>query len=126
MGRDMTASTQAYAALLVMFLVAVLIGTVIHPQARTVDAARFGHESTGLRIDVNTADAATLTLLPGIGPGIAEYIIQARQEGTVFRRADDLQTVKFIGPKLTARIGPWIAFNSDTETDDTATSETEN
>ncbi len=121
----MTPSTQAYAALLALLLTVVLIGTVAHPHARTGEAARAGYESTGLRIDVNTADAAALTLLPGIGPGIADHIIEARQGGAVFRSADDLQAVKFIGPKLIARVGPWVTFNSETELGDVTASETD-
>lgn len=116
----MTASTQAYAALLALFLVAVLIGTVTHPRGHTQESVHVRTESTGLRIDVNTADAATLSLLPGVGPGIAEHIVQARQGGTVFRSTDDLEAVKHIGPKLIARVGPWVAFNWDTHTGESA------
>ena len=52
-----------------------------------------------MRIDPNKADAAMLQLLPGGGPGIADHIIAAREAGVVFDNADDLQAVKFIGPK---------------------------
>lgn len=107
----MTAPTQAYVALLALFMTAILIAVATHPQF----APAVEYQSTGLRIDVNTADASTLTLLPGVGPGIAEHIILARQGGTVFRSADDLQAVKFIGPKLVARIDPWVVYQTDTD-----------
>ncbi len=121
----MTASTQAYAALLALFLVAVLIGTVTHPRGQPQESVHVRAESTGLRIDVNTADAATLGLLPGVGPGIADHIIQARQGGAVFRSTNDLEAVKYIGPKLIARVGPWVAFYRDTQTGESAASQSQ-
>jgi DNA uptake protein ComE-like DNA-binding protein len=45
------------------------------------------------KLDVNTASLAELENVPGIGPSIAERIIEARP----FRSADDLQRVKGIG-----------------------------
>lgn len=107
----MTAATQAYAVLLMLLLAAVLIGATTHPQKRRAIGMSDGREATGLRINVNTADAATLSLLPGVGPGIADHIIEARQGGTVFRSTDDLEDVKFIGHKLITRIGPWVSFD---------------
>jgi DNA uptake protein ComE-like DNA-binding protein len=45
------------------------------------------------KLDVNTASLTELENVPGIGPSIAERIIEARP----FRGADDLQRVKGIG-----------------------------
>ena len=45
------------------------------------------------KLDVNTASLAELENVPGIGPSIAERIIEARP----FKSADDLQRVKGIG-----------------------------
>jgi Helix-hairpin-helix motif len=106
----MAAPTQAYACLLGLFLVAVLAWALTHPRPRTHDEIQTRYRATGLRIDVNTDDPATLTLLPGVGPGIAEHIVKARRGGTVFHDADDLQAVKFIGPKLIRRIDPWAVY----------------
>ncbi len=53
-----------------------------------------GHEL----IDINTADAKTLEMLPGIGPKTAEAIIRHREQEGPFRCVDDLLSVKGIGP----------------------------
>ena len=45
------------------------------------------------KLDVNNASQTELENVPGIGPSIAERIIEARP----FKSADDLQRVKGIG-----------------------------
>lgn len=50
------------------------------------------------KIDLNTADAAALETLPGVGPVTAEAIIAHRQTQP-FASVDDLLLVKGIGPK---------------------------
>lgn len=45
------------------------------------------------KLDINTASAAELQNIPGIGPVVAQRIIEARP----FKSADDLQRVKGIG-----------------------------
>ncbi len=103
----MSASTQAFAVLLgVLFGVVVFVAV-----SRPSDVQGLAVRSTGTRVDPNTADAATLELLPGVGPGIAEHIIEAREAGRVFHHADELQAVKFIGPGLAQRVGPWTVYH---------------
>lgn len=50
-------------------------------------------------VDVNTADAALLDTLPGVGPATAQRIIADRQSSGPFRGVDDLGRVSGIGPK---------------------------
>lgn len=106
----MTAITQAFAGLLGVFFLIVACFAVSRPSDVSGDGAGRAARSTGMRVDPNTADAATLALLPGVGPGIADHIIAAREAGVVFDHADDLQAVKFIGPSLVQRVGPWTAY----------------
>jgi hypothetical protein len=105
----MTASTQAFAGLLGVFFLVLLLFLVSGPSDGGGGAVR----STGMRVDPNTADAATLELLPGVGPGIADHIIAAREAGVVFRSADDLEAVRFIGPGLVERVRPWTEYGGD-------------
>lgn len=51
---------------------------------------------TGL-ININTADAKTLDILPGIGPVMASRIIAYRQAKNGFKKKEDLMKVEGIG-----------------------------
>jgi competence protein ComEA len=51
------------------------------------------------KININTAGAAELDKLPGVGPALAERIIQYRTENGPFSQPEDLQNVSGIGPK---------------------------
>lgn len=59
------------------------------------------------KIDLNTADKAALQTLPGIGPRLAERIINHRQKQP-FQRPEDLLKVPGIGRKTLEAIQPWI------------------
>jgi competence protein ComEA len=50
------------------------------------------------KINVNTASASELELLPGIGPALAARIIEHRTQHGPFRSVADLDKVKGIGP----------------------------
>lgn len=60
------------------------------------------------KVNINTANAQTLTSLPGIGPKMAERIIAYREQKGPFRSADDLMKVKGIGKKTFAKLKPYI------------------
>ncbi|UFU01762.1 helix-hairpin-helix domain-containing protein [Ruania suaedae] len=55
-------------------------------------------------IDVNTADAATLEQLPGIGPALAAEIIGWREQNGPFATVEDLLQVSGIGPATLERL----------------------
>jgi competence protein ComEA len=58
-------------------------------------------------IDVNTADAAELIRIPGVGPVTAQSILTARADRP-FSSVDDLERVKGIGPKTLEKIRPYV------------------
>ena len=60
--------------------------------------------ATNSLIDINTADAATLEALPGIGPATAQAIIDERSRNGLFKQIEDVQNVKGIGPSLFAQL----------------------
>jgi competence protein ComEA len=51
------------------------------------------------KLNINTANAQQLDLLPGIGPSLAERIIRYRQENGKFNSIDELLNVSGIGEK---------------------------
>jgi competence protein ComEA len=55
--------------------------------------------SVGL-VNINTADAATLETLPGIGPALAQRILDFRQASGPFEQSEDLMDVSGIGPGI--------------------------
>lgn len=62
----------------------------------------------GERLDLNRASAAELTLLPGIGPKLAERIVAERTRRGGYAQVDDLQDVHGIGPKLWQRVRAFV------------------
>lgn len=60
-------------------------------------------------ININTASAAELELLPGIGPVLAQRIIADRDANGQFRNLDDLQRVRGIGPRTIERLRDLVA-----------------
>lgn len=59
-------------------------------------------------IDINTASAADLDGLPGIGQALAQRIIEYRTSNGAFKSPEDLRNVKGIGPALFEKIAPLI------------------
>lgn len=63
------------------------------------------------RVPINTADAATLQLLPQIGPSRAEAIVRERAAGGPFRDVEDLTRVHGIGDRRARTIAPYLRFD---------------
>ena len=61
-------------------------------------------------VNINTADKDKLTALTGIGPVLAQRIIDYRRENGSFTSCDELMQVKGIGPKKYERIKKYISI----------------
>src|SRR3989441_2971145 len=72
-----------------------------HPRA-TPRSAR--QTSRAARIDLNRADVAELTQLPGIGPVLATRIVQAREADGPFAAVDDLHHVGGVSRRTIERL----------------------
>ena len=65
-------------------------------------------------VNINTADATQLALLPGIGPKAADSIIEYRKSAGDFTSIDDLVKVKGIGPKSMEKLRPYLSLKGET------------
>ena len=61
-------------------------------------------------MNINTADAAHLSLLPGVGEVIAQRIIDYRSEHGNYSSLEDLLFVEGIGEKKLQKILPYISL----------------
>src|SRR5450631_735343 len=62
----------------------------------------------GALVNLNTADAAALDSLPGVGPVLSQRILDWRTAHGRFSTVDELGEVSGIGDKLLAQIGPKV------------------
>ena len=65
----------------------------------------FGH-----RLNINRATVEHLQSLPQIGPTRAQAIVKLRQERGAFKRVEELDDVKGIGPKILRTLTPFIVL----------------
>ncbi|MDE1919751.1 MAG: helix-hairpin-helix domain-containing protein [Patescibacteria group bacterium] len=77
-------------------------------------------------ININTADAALLDTLPGIGPAYAARIVDYRTQHGLFARIEDIQNVSGIGPSIYAQIAPLITVGSANSSSTAPASSTSN
>lgn len=89
-----------------------LIGSVI--LAGLVLAALPTFAAEARKVNINTADAAQLALLPRVGPSVAQKIVDFRKENGPFKSAEDLMLVQGIGEKTFQLLKPYLAVSGET------------
>ncbi|MDX1438895.1 MAG: helix-hairpin-helix domain-containing protein [Rubricoccaceae bacterium] len=89
----------------------VLSDSVAIPTSGYADAPSLGRRSSTnnpIRMNLNTANAATLQRLPGIGPALSGRIIAYRQDRGPFTRVSQVVNVRGIGDKTLEKIAEWL------------------
>lgn len=84
------------------------IAPTVPRSARTAPTARTAVSAVQFPINLNTATAAQLEALPGIGPALAQRIVEYRQMHGRFQSVDELLEVRGIGPKRLENIRPYV------------------
>ena len=79
-------------------------------QSSTVPSSKRPHQ--GL-LDLNRATSQDFDALPGVGPKLAERILEYRQSVGIFHSPDELREVKGIGKKKFERIRSLVTVTSD-------------
>ena len=65
-------------------------------------------------VNLNTASAEQLQLLPRVGPSIAGRIVEFRQQNGPFDSVDELVAVRGIGERSLEGLRPYLAVDGDT------------
>lgn len=88
-----------------------LAPTEAAPNARQSSPPEPEKLGAGMTIDVNTATAEQLQLLPGIGPSRAAAIIENRRAMGPFRTVEDLARIRGIGPATVEGVRPYVTLS---------------
>ncbi len=70
------------------------------------------------KIDLNTATLSQLKGLPGIGPVIAERILELREKSGPFKRIEDLMNIQGIGEKKFLKLKDLITVKTPKQESD--------
>ncbi len=70
-----------------------------------------GNVLAGL-VNLNTATKEELQTLPGVGPAVAQRIVEYRTKCGPFKSVDELLEIKGIGPKKLEKIKPLVTLEA--------------
>lgn len=73
-----------------------------------------GAEGKSSVVNVNSANASQLALLPRVGPSVAERIVDYRKQNGPFKKPEDLMLVQGIGEKTFQLLKPYVAIAGET------------
>jgi competence protein ComEA len=66
----------------------------------------------GLPIDLNRASAEDLDAIPGLGPALAQRIIDYRKAHGPFKKVEDLREISGVGPQNLEKLKPYLGLGS--------------
>jgi competence protein ComEA len=100
---------KSHLIVLSVILIATISSVAMAADAQPVAASPV----TGI-VNLNTADAAQLAMLPRVGAKAAQRILDYRKEHGSFKKTSDLMQVKGFGEKSFERLAPYVTVDGKT------------
>ncbi len=66
------------------------------------------------RVNINSADSSQLSMLPRVGPSLADRIVDYRKDNGPFKKPEDLMLVQGVGDKTFQLLKPYLATSGET------------
>lgn len=98
----------------IVLIVALTIGALPMFATETSEADAAAAPSAKGVVNINTADASQIALLPKLGPKAGERVVAFRKENGPFKKTTDLMQVKGIGDKTFEVISAYLTVKGDT------------
>lgn len=102
--QENAASSSAYSAADSQVVTAVSSKSYSVSKKTQAAASKAVSKSVSFPVNINSADAVTLDALPGIGPVLAQRIVDYRTQNGAYHATEDLKNVKGIGDKIFAKL----------------------
>jgi competence protein ComEA len=96
-----------------LIVLSVILIATISSAAMAADSAPVAAPITGI-VNLNTADAAQLAMLPRVGAKAAQRILDYRKEHGSFKKTSDLMQVKGFGEKSFERLAAYVTVDGKT------------
>ncbi|WDQ16893.1 ComEA family DNA-binding protein [Rhodopirellula sp. P2] len=93
---------------LVVLVAAFLVTQIATRHAPADSTPQSPDVASPLSIGLNSSDVRELSLLPGIGPKLADRVVRHRESHGPFRSVEGLLAVHGVGPKLLQSLRPWV------------------
>ncbi len=100
--------THRVSSLVLAMALALAAASVVGAQQSSLPATPAPQAPGAPLLNINTAGAADLEKLPGVGPAMAARIIEYRQKSGAFKKTEELMNVKGIGEKTFLALKPLI------------------
>ena len=96
-----------------LIVLSVILIATISSAAMAADSQPVAAPITGI-VNLNTADAAQLAMLPRVGAKAAQRILDYRKEHGSFKKTSDLMQVKGFGEKSFERLAAYVTVEGKT------------
>jgi competence protein ComEA len=97
-----------------LIVLSVILIATISSAAMAADAAPVAAPPVTGIVNINTADAAQLAMLPRVGAKAAQRILDYRKEHGGFKKTSDLMQVKGFGEKSFERLAAYVTVEGKT------------